>query len=241
MASTSHDLSPAHTVVTFPSVDGACPSTMTPVTTSMPRFLNERATSRMMSSSHSVRMESSASRTVTFDPRSDRSEANSHPITPPPTTTTEAGISFRSRNSSEVITQRPSTSKPARVRGTEPAASTTLRPTTTRPASSPSTTVTRCPGPRVPVPDSVVTLRPFNRPASPFQSLSTTAFLRSWLTAKSTVTPSTLMPNSPELPTVRRTAAVSRNSLAGMQPRCRQVPPTLSRSTIAIDMPAAAP
>ena len=70
-----------------------------------------------MSSSHPVRMESSASSTVTFDPRSARSEANSQPMAPPPTTATDAGTSLRSRNSSEVMTQRPSTSRPGSVRG----------------------------------------------------------------------------------------------------------------------------
>ena len=162
-------------------------------------------------------------------------------MTPPPMTATDAGSSLRSRNSSDVITHRPSTSKPGSVWGTDPAARTTLRPTTTRPASSPSTTSTWRSALRVPVPVSVVTLRPLSSPANPLNSLSTTAFLRSWLTAKSTVTPDTPIPKSLEPSTVRYTAAVSRNSLAGMQPRCRQVPPTLSRSTMATDRPAAAP
>ena len=38
----------------------------------------------------------------------------------------------------------------------------------------------------VPVPDRVVTLRPLSSPDRPLNSLSTTAFLRSWLTEKST-------------------------------------------------------
>ena len=88
---------------------------------------------------------------------------------------------------------------------------------------------------------NVVTLRPLSSPARPFQSLSTTAFLRSWLTEKSTETSETSMPNSFDPTMVRWTAAVSRNSFAGMQPRCRQVPPTLSRSTMATESPAAAP
>ena len=142
-----------------------------------------------MSSSHPGRIASSASRMVTFDPRSASSEANSHPTTPPPTTATEAGSFSRSKNSSDVITQRPSTSKPGRTWGTEPAASTTLRPVSSRPASGPSTTSTRRPSFNVPVPMSVVTLRPLSSPGRPFQSLSTTACLRSWLRAKSSVTP----------------------------------------------------
>ena len=194
-----------------------------------------------MSSSQPVRMVSSASMIVTLVPRSARSEANSQPMTPPPMTATDAGSSLRSKNSSDVMTQRPSTSNPGRVRGTEPAARTTLRPITTRPASSPSVTSTRWPAFSVPVPVRIVTLRPLSRPDRPLKSLSTTTFLRSWLLEKSTETPGTSMPNSLASPIVRRTAAVSRNSLAGMQPRCRQVPPTLSRSTMATDSPAAAP
>ena len=91
------------------------------------------------------------------------------------------------------------------------------------------------------MPDSMVTLRPFSSPERPRKSWSTTVFLRAWLTAKSTVGSAVRMPNSPAPVTVRYTVAVSRNSLAGMQPRCRQVPPTLSRSTMAMLRPAAAP
>ncbi len=124
---------------------------------SMPRFLNERTISRTMSSSHPGKIASSASRIVTFEPRSANSEANSHPTTPPPITTTEAGSFSRSKNSSDVRTQRPSTSKPGRPCGTDPEARTTLRPVSTRPASGPSRTSTRRPSLSVPVPISVVT------------------------------------------------------------------------------------
>ena len=65
-----------------------------------------------MSSSQPGRIASSASRMVTLEPRSASSEANSQPTTPPPITATDAGSSLRSKNSSEVMTQRPSTSKP---------------------------------------------------------------------------------------------------------------------------------
>ncbi len=49
------------------------------------------------------------------------------------------------------------------------------------------------------------------------------------------------MPNSAASLTVRNTAAVSSSSLAGMQPTCRQVPPTLSFSIMAMFSPADAP
>ena len=40
--------------------------------------------------------------------------------------------------------------------------------------------------------------------------------------------------------TVRNTSAACSSDLAGMQPRCRHVPPTFSFSTIATDSPAEA-
>ena len=45
-------------------------------------------------------------------------------------------------------------------------------------------------------------------------------------------------PCSPAWFTVRKTSAACSSALAGMQPRCRQVPPTLSASTRATDSPA---
>jgi hypothetical protein len=71
--------------------------------------------------------------------------------------------------------------------------------------------------------------------------LSTTFCLRVWVVPKSMVGSLASMPKVPAWPTVRYTAAVSSSSLAGMQPRCRHVPPTRSRSTMPIDRPAAAP
>ncbi len=171
----------------------------------MPRFLNERATTAATSASHPGRMASSASSTVTLDPRSESSEANSQPMAPPPTTATVGGTRSRSRNSSEVSTRRPSTSNPGSERGTEPAASTTWRPTSSVPASSPSTTRTRRPGRSVPVPDTTVIRLPLSSPLRPLNSWSTTACLRAWLTAKSTVGapgPAS-MPNSAAPLTVR--------------------------------------
>ena len=125
-----------------------------------------------MSSSQPGRMVSSASRIVTLEPRSARSEANSHPTTPPPMTTTEAGSSLRSRNSSEVMIRRPSTSKPGSRNGTDPAARTTLRPTITRPASSPSTTSTRWSALSVPVPDQGGDLAALEQPGQALVELA---------------------------------------------------------------------
>jgi hypothetical protein len=53
--------------------------------------------------------------------------------------------------------------------------------------------------------------------------------------------PSGMMPKSAAWLAVRYTSAVCSSALAGMQPRFRQVPPTLSRSTMAMLSPAEAP
>ena len=172
---------------------------------------------------------------------SESNDANSQPMAPPPMTAAVAGRALRSRNSSEVTTIFPSISNPGSVLGTEPAARITLVPLARTPASSPSTTVTVPSASSRPVPEKTVTLRPLRSPERPLKRRSTISFLRFWLVAKLTSPSVTLMPNSLACSTVRRTCAVSRNSLAGTQPRCRQVPPTLSRSTMAILRPADAP
>ncbi len=111
----------------------------------------------------------------------------------------------------------------------------------------------RCPRPAtlwsgssVPLPLNTVTSRPFSRPASPLNSLSTTCCLRAWLTEKSTTgamgwSVPAVTPNSsirPRCGTPRRSRGTP---WPGRSPRCRQVPPTLSSSTMATDRPAAAP
>ena len=68
-----------------------------------------------------------------------------------------------------------------------------------------------------------------------------TRCLRSRVTDQSMVGSPAEMPNSLAVPTWWYTAAVSSSSLAGMQPTCKQVPPTLARSTMAMFSPAEAP
>ena len=75
-----------------------------------------------MSSSHPGRIFGSASRIVTCEPSSASTDANSQPMAPPPMTTARVGILSIDRNSSEVMTSLPSTSKPGISRGTEPEA-----------------------------------------------------------------------------------------------------------------------
>ena len=224
---------------------GVCPCRVTPALTSILRFLNDRATVRTTSSSHPLRMVGSASNTVTEVPRSENMEANSHPIAPPPMTATDAGRLSRASTSSEVSTTVPSMSNPGIVRGTEPAARTTSVPEISVEVPSFPAMRTRLPARSVPLPLNTVTPRPFSSPDRPENSWSTTCCLRSWLTENLTTgsawSPPDAMPKSAADRTVRRTAAVSRNALAGTQPRCRQVPPTLSSSTSPIDSPAEAP
>ena len=93
----------------------------------------------------------------------------------------------------------------------------------------------------MPTPLKMVTLRFFNRLVTPPASLSITACLRSSVVAQSTDFGSTITPKSPACFTVRTIAAVSSSSLAGMQPRCRHVPPILSNSTSPTSRPAEAP
>ena len=72
-------------------------------------------------------------------------------------------------------------------------------------------------------------------------SWSTTPCLRVWVTEKSRAGSEVVMPNWAASDTDRKTEAVSSSSLAGMQPRCRQVPPTLAISTMAMSSPRPAP
>ena len=90
----------------------------------------------------------------------------------------------------------------------------------------------------MPTPSYEAIFRLLISPDRPFHRFSTTFCLRLWLTAKSTGGEPASMPKSLAWATWRLTDAVSRNDLAGMHPRCRQVPPTLSFSTNATDIPA---
>ena len=106
--------------------DGSWPVTLTPVRTSMPRFLNERTTTSATSGSTPGSTVGSASSTVTSVPRSDIIEANSNPMMPPPMTTAFDGSASIDSSSSEVTTSFPSMSKPGIDLGTEPVAMMTL-------------------------------------------------------------------------------------------------------------------
>jgi hypothetical protein len=132
----------------------------------------------------------------------------------------------------------PSKSKPGNDRGDEPVAIRTFRPRTLPPSTS-----TLCPSLlSVPRPGTTVTLRPFSSVSSPLVSRLMTWCLRSWqVDSCIDGSPATVIPNSPAPRIVRSTSAVWSSSLAGMQPRCRHVPPRRCSSTIAMRRPADAP
>jgi hypothetical protein len=65
---------------------------------------------------------------VTSAPKDFHTLANSTPITPPPSTTTDAGTRSSSSAWSLVITRSPSIFRPGRERGYDPVASTTCLP-----------------------------------------------------------------------------------------------------------------
>ncbi len=145
------------------------------------------------------------------------------------------------KNSSEVTTVEPSGSNPGITRGTEPLASTTASAVTVAVSPSLPTMRTVRSAPSEPRPENIVTLRPLRSPVTPAVSLSMTACLRSSVRCQSSDLGSTMTPKSPACLTVRTIDAVSSSSLAGMHPRCRQVPPILSNSTSATPSPAEAP
>ena len=67
-------------------------------------------------SSSAATSRGSASTMVTFAPKLAHTLANSQPMTPPPSTITEAGTRSRRRACSEVSTRSPSTSRPGSER-----------------------------------------------------------------------------------------------------------------------------
>ena len=70
---------------------GVWPCTITPVRMSIFLFLKLRTTTLATSLSSPGRIFGSASRIVTWAPRSANAEANSQPIAPPPMTATRSG------------------------------------------------------------------------------------------------------------------------------------------------------
>ena len=112
----------------------------------MPLRRNCRSSSFDEDSSSSGTRCGSASTIVTWAPKEFHTEANSQPIAPAPSTTTDAGTRSRTSASSLVITRSWSMVKPGSDLASEPVASSTCRPSMRRsptwtavgPASRPS-------------------------------------------------------------------------------------------------------
>ena len=88
----------------------------------MPCFLNDFASSALISSSSIGSNRGSSSRIVTSVPKRANIEANSTPTAPAPSTINDFGISLSSRISSLVMICSPSIGRVANERGTEPVA-----------------------------------------------------------------------------------------------------------------------
>ena len=123
----------------------------------------------------------SISSSVVSTPRSAKTEANSHPTTPPPITATRWPSAGRLVAWSELMTRSPSNSKPGSDRGSEPVAMITPRlPTRTVPS-----TATAPSGVSRPCPLTTVTFRLASRPVRPRASRSTMPDLRSLIFVQS--------------------------------------------------------
>ena len=116
-------------------------------------------------------MESRASSTVTLAPRSARSEANSHPMAPPPDDGHRRGHLFEVQEL--VGGHHPTTVdlEPGQGPGHRPRRQDDVRPISTRPASSPSTTRTRRSGSSVPVPERIGDLATLQQPRQALEQL----------------------------------------------------------------------
>src|SRR2546429_5408771 len=136
------------------------------------------------------------------------------------------------------MTRSPSMVRPARDLGREPVATTRLRALIASPLPL---TTTLCSDSMVPSPLKTVTLFFFSRNSTPRQSWLTTASFRFSTAGQSICMPSVFRPSAPALRIWWASSDEWRNDFVGMQPRCRQVPPTFSFSMTATLSPNWAP
>jgi hypothetical protein len=90
-------------------------SNRTPVRKAMPRLRNARSSAVLTAGSSAATSRGSASTMVTSAPNERITEANSTPITPPPSTTTRAGTAS-SASAPSLVTMGPPISSPGSVR-----------------------------------------------------------------------------------------------------------------------------
>src|SRR5256884_9421024 len=136
------------------------------------------------------------------------------------------------------MTRSPSMVRPARDLGREPVATTRLRALIASPLPL---TTTLCSDSMVPSPLKTVTLFFFSRNSTPRQSWLTTASFLLSTAGQSICRPSVFRPSAPALWIWWASSDECRNDFVGMQPRCRQVPPTFSFSMTATLSPSWAP
>ena len=195
-------------------------------------LLKLRTTTLATSLSRPGRIFGSPSRIVTWAPRSANVEANSQPMAPPPMTAMRAGTWSRSSTSSLVMIGPPR-SKLGISRGTEPAARRTLVPVISVVDPSAAVTVTTWSGPRragaVEHLDLAALAHRRDAADEPGDDLLLALLGDGEVDGRLRWTRCRTRRRAA---TWRCTAAVSRNALAGMQPRLRQVPPSASFSTM---------
>ena len=139
-------------------------------------------------------------------------------MAPPPIITALEGTLVRESNWSEVTTRVPSTSNPGIDLGLEPLAKMILSPEITCLLSSEPEIFTFLPPANSPTPEKTVTLLLANSPSTPVVKVSITPCFRFMSCNMSNSGAPALTPYSSAWRTVRRTDAVSSNSLAGIQP-----------------------
>ena len=227
------------TLIRIPSPDDLTDlrSIAAPAITLMPRLLKLRVITCETSGSSLGAIRGSASTTVTSAPRSDHNEANSRPTAPAPTTIAERGTSPIASAWSLLMTRLPSSSTPGRLLAYDPVATMKCPASSVRFPDSP-VTVSFCAESKAPLPVMVSILFFFIRNWRPLCSWSTIFCLRAIAVGQSSSTPATLTPTSAPLRASWYTSAVWSSALVGMQPWCRQVPPSLSRSTRATLIPS---
>src|SRR5437899_4379394 len=136
------------------------------------------------------------------------------------------------------MTRSPSMVRPTRDLGREPVATMRLRALIASPLPL---TTTLCSDSMVPSPLKTRTLFFFSRNSTPRQSWLTTASFRFSTAGQSICMPSVFRPSAPALRIWWASSDEWRNDFVGMQPRCRQVPPTFSFSMTATLSPNWAP
>src|SRR6478735_7448058 len=206
----------------------------TPVLKPILRLRNARSTSLAAHGSSSGTRVGSASTMVTSVPKEAQVEANSTPMTPPPSTMAVSGTHSRLSAWVEVMT-RPSISRPGSDREYEPVARMTSLPMN---RSFPTTTLF---GPtNLPTPSTTWMPRDLTRPCRPLYRRVMMPSL--YLSRAAVSIPSKVDFTPMEAPSraSSATSAACSNVLAGTQPQCRQVPPSFSFSIRATDMPSSA-